>query len=131
MTEQEALTVVNDGAGGLVPAAGDPGGVSPLLPILDGCYTLSVEQKARRFVLGVPEMLERWISRRASPHTRRAYRQDLFTFIGFANLRWPDDAAGLFAITVGRVQAYRDWMLTRGDAPKTINRRLSSLSGFF
>jgi len=37
----------------------------------------------------------------------------------------------MFATTVGQVQAYRDWMLTRGDAPKTINRRLSSLAGFF
>jgi site-specific recombinase XerD len=102
-----------------------------LPPILEGCYTLSVEEKAWRFVASVPEMLERWISRRASPHTQRAYRQDLFTFIGFAQIRWPDDAAALFAVTVGQVHSYRDWMIAQGDAPKTINRRISSLSGFF
>ena len=102
-----------------------------LLPILDGCSTLRVEEKVRRFVLNMPEMLERWISRCASSHTQRAYRQDLFTFITFTRLRWPDDAAGLLAVTVGQVQAYRDSILARGAAPKTINRRLSSLSGFF
>jgi site-specific recombinase XerD len=82
-------------------------------------------------VLGVPEMLERWISRRASLHTQRAYRQDLFTFSGFAGIAWPEQAQDLFTITVAQVHAYRDWMLSRGDAPKTINRRVSSLSGFF
>jgi site-specific recombinase XerD len=122
----QELTVLNARGGG----GGDAGGRAAL-PILDGCYTLAVEDKARRFVQGVPEMLERWVSRRASPHTQRAYRQDLFTFIDFANLRWPDEAAALFAVTVGQVHAYRDWMLQRGDAPKTVNRRVSSLSGFF
>jgi hypothetical protein len=102
-----------------------------LPPIFDGCYTLSVEEKVRRFVLNVPELLERWISRRASPHTQRAYRQDLFTFLRFAGIAWPNEATELFAVTVGQVHAYRDWMIGRGDAPKTINRRISSLSGFF
>jgi integrase/recombinase XerD len=102
-----------------------------LPPILDGCYTLSVENKLKRFVLSVPEMLERWISRRASPHTQRAYRQDLFTFIRFAGIAGPDQAPELFSITVAQVHAYRDWMIGRGDAAKTINRRISSLSGFF
>jgi site-specific recombinase XerD len=129
MTDAE-LNLAPDATGRLVPAAGTAY-PSPLPPILDGCYTLTVEEKVRRFALSVPEMLERWISRRGSPHTRRAYRQDLFTFIGFAGLPWPEDATQLFAITVGQVQAYRDWMRTRQDAPKTINRRISSLSGFF
>jgi site-specific recombinase XerD len=119
--------IIREGAALQTVAAGD----KLLPPILEGCYTLSVEDKARRFVAGVPEMLERWISRRASRHTQRAYRQDLFTFIGFSNLRWPEEAAALFSITVGQVQSYRDWMIAAGDAPKTINRRISSLSGFF
>jgi len=101
------------------------------IPILEGHYTLSVDEKVKRFVLGVPEILERWISRRASPHTQRAYRQDLFTFIGFAGITWPEQASDLFSITVAQVHAYRDWMIARDDAPKTINRRISSLSGFF
>jgi site-specific recombinase XerD len=108
-----------------------PTGGKLLPPILNGCYTLAVEEKTRRFVLSVPEMLERWIARRASRHTQRAYRQDLFAFIGFCQLRWPEQATALFSVTVGQVHAYRDEMLAQGDAPKTINRRISSLSGFF
>jgi site-specific recombinase XerD len=102
-----------------------------LPPILEGCYTASIEEAVRRFVLGVPELLERWISRRASRHTQRAYRQDLFTFIGFAGIAWPEQAPALFRVTVAQVHSYRDWMIARGDAPKTINRRIASLSGFF
>jgi site-specific recombinase XerD len=106
-------------------------GRSALPPILDGCTTASIEEARRHFVLGVPELLERWISRRASRHTQRAYRQDLFTFICFAGIAWPDEAPVLFRITVAEVHAYRDWMIASGDAPKTINRRIASLSGFF
>lgn len=100
-----------------------------LPPIPDGCYTDSIEEARRQFVLGVPELLERWISRRASRHTQRAYRQDLLTFIRFAGFAWPGDAPVLFRIKVAEVHAYRDWMISRGDAPKTINRRNASLSG--
>src|SRR6266404_3984936 len=130
MTAPEELNDLKEGLGELVPVT-TAGSRVTLPPILDGCYTLSVEEKLQRFVLNVREMLDRWISRRSSPHTQRAYRQDLFTFIGFANLLWPDDAAALFGVTVGQVHAYRDWMTARGDAPKTINRRIASLSGFF
>jgi site-specific recombinase XerD len=106
-------------------------GSIPLPPILEGCYTQKIEERVRRFVIGLPEMLERWISRRASPHTQRAYRQDLFTFIDFAGIAWPAEATDLFGVTVAQVHHYRDWMMARGDAPKTVNRRISSLSGFF
>jgi site-specific recombinase XerD len=133
MTAQEELTDLKEPPGELVPVptVTTAGGRTALPPILDGCYTLSVEEKLQRFVLNVREILERWISRRSSPHTQRAYEQDLFTFIGFANLCWPEDATALFGVTVAQVHAYRDWMTARGDAPKTINRRIASLSGFF
>ncbi len=133
MTTEKDAIAVNEGAGKLVPITGaDSSRTRDLLPpILEGYHTITVEQRVQHFILNLPEMLERWISRRSSPHTQRAYRQDLFTFIGYEGLRWPEDSTGLFAITVSRVQAYRDWMVARGDAPKTISRRLSSLSGFF
>jgi site-specific recombinase XerD len=95
MTSQELI--ISD-AGQGVAKNGCAGSALP--PILEGCYTLAVEDKTRRFVAGVPEMLERWISRRSSPHTQRAYRQDLFAFIGFAGLHWPDEAAKLFSVDV-------------------------------
>jgi site-specific recombinase XerD len=131
MTTQEELTVLQEDVHGRLPVTADASGRTFLPPILEGYSTLSVEEKVRRFVLDLSEMLERWISRRSSPHTQRAYRQDLFTFIRFAGLRWPEDSAALFAITVGQVHSYRDWMTAQGDAPKTINRRIASLSGFF
>ena len=126
MTEGQELTVINQGASPDTTA-----GRIALPPILEGCYTLSIEEAVRQFVLGVPELLERWISRRASPHTQRAYRQDLFTFIGFAGIAWPEQATALFSVKVAQIHAYRDWMLARSDAPKTINRRVSSLSSFY
>ena len=126
MADDQELTVINE-----IRSGGDVLSHSVILPpILEGCYTVTVEERVRRFVLGVPEMLERWISRRASPHTQRAYRQDLFTFIAFADIAWPAEAPGLFNVSVAQVHNYRDWMIARDDAPKTINRRISSLSGF-
>src|SRR5262249_47444668 len=85
-----------------------------LPPILEGCRTDSVEERVRRFPLGVPEMLKRWIRRCQSPHTQRAYRQDLMTFIGFLQLDWPQQATALFTVTVGDVHRYRDWLLAQG-----------------
>jgi site-specific recombinase XerD len=125
MTDHHELTILDPA----LPSAADASVALP--PILEGCYTLAVEEKVRRFVLAVPELLERWISRRASPHTQRAYRQDLFTFIHYAEIPWPAQATDLFLITLAQVQAYRDWLIARGDAPKTVNRRVSSLSGFY
>jgi site-specific recombinase XerD len=129
--EADDSRMANPDTGGSAPLRSAVRNSTLLPPVLDGHATRSVEDKVQRFVLNVPEMLERWISRRTSPHTQRAYRQDLFTFIAFADLRWPEDSVSLFGITVGQVHAYRDWMVTRGDAPKTINRRISSLAGFF
>ena len=127
MTAHQELTVLNEPPSTSEVTAGS----IVLPPILEGCYTVSVEERVRRFVLGLPEMLERWISRRASPHTQRAYRQDLFTFIAFAEIAWPVEAPALFNVSVAQVHKYRDWMIARGDAPKTVNRRISSLSGFY
>lgn len=125
MTSQQELTILDT-----VPSSVADISLA-LPPILEGCYTLAVEEKVRRFVLAMPELLERWISRRASPHTQRAYRQDLFTFIGYAGIAWPDQASDLFRVTLAQVHSYRGWLIARGDAPKTINRRVSSLSGLF
>lgn len=49
----------------------------------------------------------------------------------YLRLSWPDDASKLLQVSVQTVQAYRDWLLADGAAPKTINRRVSSLSGFY
>ena len=49
----------------------------------------------------------------------------------FLELRWPDDATRLLAVTVADVLAFRDLMVEEDKAPKTINRRIASLSSFY
>ena len=46
-------------------------------------------------------------------------------------IRWPDDATRLFTVSVADVQDFRDRMIADGKAPKTINRRIASLSSFY
>jgi integrase/recombinase XerD len=52
-------------------------------------------------------------------------------FEGYLKLGWPHDSACLLQVSVQSVQAYRDWLFANGAAPKTVNRRISSLSGFY
>ena len=52
-------------------------------------------------------------------------------FVEFLGLRWPEDATRLFTVSVADVLAFRDVMLEDGKAPKTINRRIASLSSFY
>lgn len=76
-------------------------------------------------------MLEAWVQRRPSQHTRRAYRKDVLTFIDWLSIRWPENGYRLLSVSVMEVQSYRQWLAGRGAAPKTIHRRISSLSGFY
>jgi site-specific recombinase XerD len=87
--------------------------------------------RLERFYTSVASLLELWVQRRASPHTQRAYRADVLTFVGFLGLKWPEQSHELLAATVPDVHAYRDWLMKAGAAPKTLNRRISSLSGFY
>lgn len=102
-----------------------------LPPILHGQATPQVEEQVRRFVFSVPAIYESWLRRRTSPHTRRSYAQDVMAFVGYLRLGWPEDAAKLLQVSVSTVQGYRDWLVANEAAPKTINRRISSLSGFY
>jgi site-specific recombinase XerD len=105
---------------------------NPLPPILHGQATPLVEAQVRKFVFSVAAIYESWLGRRTSPHTRRSYDQDVMNFFReYLRLLWPDDSATLLQIPVQTVQAYRDWLLAQNAAPKTINRRISSLSGFY
>lgn len=91
----------------------------------------SPADRTRRFYNSVASLLEAWIQRCASPHTQRAYRADILTFVRFLGLAWPEQSARFLEVTVSDVQAYRDWLHAQGAAPKTLNRRISSLSGFY
>ena len=104
----------------------------PPIPILHGQATPQVEARVRQFVFSIPAIYESWLGRRTSPHTRRSYDQDVMTFVeDYLHIRWPDDAAKLLEVSVETVQWYRNWLVANDAAPKTINRRISSLSGFY
>ncbi len=103
-----------------------------LPPVLLGHATGVVKERVGRFYLSVAAMFEAWIARRTSPHTQRAYRRDVMDFVEFLGLRWPEDSWRLLQATVPEVQAWRDWMDGERDlAPNTLNRRISSVSGFY
>jgi site-specific recombinase XerD len=103
-----------------------------LPPILLGKDTSEVQQQVQSFCISIDQLYQSWLNRRPSPHTRRAYDQDVMTFARiFLGLTWPVDAHKLLRVSVHQVQAYRNWLASRTAAPKTINRRLSSLSSFY
>jgi site-specific recombinase XerD len=83
------------------------------------------------FYASIADLLETWVRRHASPHTRRAYRNDILAFVRFLELEWPRQGHQLLAVSVSGVQNYRDSLIAKGSAPKTLNRRISSLSGFY
>ena len=120
------------------------GAEAPGLPgVLVGHETAAVGQKVEGFYRSVATMFEAWIARRKSENTRRAYRRDVMDFVEFLGIQWPSvDAQGrivgedeswrLLQATVPSVQAWRDYLLDeRNLAPNTLNRRVSSLSGFY
>jgi hypothetical protein len=67
--------------GTLVPAGStdllDPRTLDRLPPILLKHGTLAVQQKVSQFYLSIANIFERWVTRRDSPHTQRAYRLTL------------------------------------------------------
>jgi integrase len=91
-----------------------------------------VQERVRSFYGSVPAMLEAWITRSENRNTQRSYRRAVMAFIQFAGIRWPDEAWQLLATTVADVRAFREHLDQELDqAPKTLNHRISALSGFF
>jgi hypothetical protein len=55
---------------------------APLLPpILAGQFTHETRSRVEAFFLSVPELLDTWVNRCRSPHTRRCYREDVLRFV--------------------------------------------------
>jgi site-specific recombinase XerD len=52
-------------------------------------------------------------------------------FVKFMGLTWPDQAIELLRVSFKDVLAFREHLLAKNAAPKTINRRISSLSSFY
>jgi site-specific recombinase XerD len=100
-------------------------------PILAGQFTLETQARVEQFYFSVASIFETWVKRRRSRHTQRAYREDIMAFVRFMNIAWPEHCASLLTASVPDVQAFRASMLTSGASPKTLNRRISSLSSFY
>src|ERR1700730_6828379 len=52
-------------------------------------------------------------------------------FVEFRGWAWPKDSAQLLRVSILDVQAFKDYMVKHDAAPKTMNRRISSLSSFY
>jgi site-specific recombinase XerD len=102
-----------------------------LPPVLAGHVTPEVQARVEQFYLSMPDILEAWVKRYQSSHTQRCYREDVMRFVRHLGLAWPEEAHGLLRATVQDMQRYRDDLLARQAAPKTVNRHISSLSGFY
>jgi site-specific recombinase XerD len=102
-----------------------------LPPILAGRITPEVKERVEQFYFSVAAIFETWVTRRQSKHTQRAYREDVMAFVHFAGIRWPEESARLLTVSIKDVQAFRDAIAKRDGTPKTINRRISSLSSFY
>jgi integrase/recombinase XerC len=111
----------------ITPARVEP---DKLPQLIQGTATPEVLGRVERFYFSVAEAFEAWVTRRTSPHTQRAYRQDMMSFVAFMGITWPENSWELLRATVKDVQAWRDELIADGRAPKTLNRRVSSLSGF-
>ncbi len=102
-----------------------------LPPILAGQFTPHTQERVEQFYFSVAAIFETWVARRRSRHTRRAYREDVMAFVRFMQIPWPEQCASLLAVSIIDVQTFRESMLASGAAPKTLNRRISSLSSFY
>src|ERR1051326_4083419 len=102
-----------------------------LPPILAGRETLAVRKRVEEFFSSVEQIFESWVRRRKSPHTQRAYRQDVMSFLRFCGIEWPRESLRVFSVSVTDVQAFRDELRRLDMAPKTLNRRVASISSFY
>ncbi len=99
--------------------------------MLAGSVTPENRERVENFYFSVASIFEAWVARRRSEHTRRAYRGDVMAFVHFMNWEWPDDAVLLLKTSILDVQAFKDQLVKHSAAPKTINRRISSVSSFY
>jgi site-specific recombinase XerD len=102
-----------------------------LPPVIAGSHTPEVERRVENFFQSVAAIFEAWVNRRKSDHTRRAYRGDVMAFVAFCGWAWPEDSSKMLRASILDVQAFKDDMAKHGGAPKTTNRRISSLSSFY
>jgi site-specific recombinase XerD len=102
-----------------------------LPPVLAGAETPAVRKRVEQFYSSVAEIFETWRAWHRSRHTERAYREDVMSFVHFLRVEWPQNSVAMLTASIKDVQAFRDLMIESSRAPKTINRRIASLSSFY
>lgn len=112
-----------------VPAVSAAGVWAP--PLLEGTATPEVRTRVEKFYQAIERIFESWVNRSESAHTRRAYRDDVMTFVRFLGLAWPGEAPALLQVSILDMQRFREALLELGAANKTLNRRICSLSAFY
>jgi site-specific recombinase XerD len=103
----------------------------PVPPLLRGTATPEVGARVEEFYRAIERLFESWVNRSQSFHTRRAYRDDVMSFVRFLGLAWPQEAPPLLQVSVLDVQRFREALVELGAANKTLNRRICSLSSFY
>jgi len=103
----------------------------PSPAILAPGLSLEANQRAQDFFSSIPGIFQSWAKRRQNPNTQRAYRTDFFLFLRFMGIAWPAECREILRPSVNDVRAYRDQLAGRNQAPRTINRRISSISSFY
>ena len=58
-----------------------------LPPILAGSFTPNVKRRLESFYFSVASIFESWVQRRRSPHTQRAYREDVLSLSAVSRSR--------------------------------------------
>lgn len=76
------------------------------------------------------EMVEGWLQRSPSQHTRSSYQRDLKQFMGHAQIRI-DEPEQLVRVRPQHVAAWRDELKARGYTNATIRRKLTTLRACF
>lgn len=125
--QEIVLTPVEDS----LPTPNPESTALPAPPLFDGTATPEVSTRVERFYQAIARIFETWVNRSTSAHTRRAYRDDVMSFVRFFGLAWPAEAPALLQISVLDVQRFREALLELGAANKTLNRRICSLSAFY
>ncbi|MEM8712043.1 MAG: tyrosine-type recombinase/integrase [Planctomycetota bacterium] len=100
-------------------------------PILEGHATPELAERTRSFFLSVAAMFDVWLDRTPNANTQRTYARGVHNFIDYLGLDWPDESHALLQVTVADVQGWRDSMELAGQAPATLNARVSALSRFY
>ena len=58
-----------------------------LPPVLLEAAPAAIRGRIASFYDNVPAMFHSWVARRQSPHTQRAYRNDVLAFVAFLQIR--------------------------------------------